>query len=72
LMHTQGSMNDFREVLNSNRMVVRNVPVYERNPLWTDDGRNGDGLISAFDLLTRRRIEFSFFVLTHNLADFLG
>jgi len=41
LMHTQGSMNDFREVLNSNRMVVRNVPVYERNPLWTDDGRNG-------------------------------
>jgi Icc-related predicted phosphoesterase len=41
LMHTQGSMNDFREVLNSNRMVVRNVPIYERNPLWTDDGRNG-------------------------------
>jgi Icc-related predicted phosphoesterase len=41
LMHTQGCMNDFREVLNSNRMVVRNVPVYERNPLWTDDGRNG-------------------------------
>jgi len=41
LMHTQGSMNDFREVLNSTRMVVRNVPVYERNPLWTDDGKNG-------------------------------
>ena len=41
LMHTQGAMNDFREVLNSNRMVVRQVPIYERNPLWTDDGRNG-------------------------------
>jgi Icc-related predicted phosphoesterase len=41
LMHTKGSMNDFREVINSNRMVVRNVPVYERNPLWTDDGKNG-------------------------------
>ena len=41
LNYTQGAMNDFREVLNSNRMVVRNVPVYERNPLWTDDGRNG-------------------------------
>ena len=41
LMHTQGSMNDFREVQNSNRMVVRNVPIYERNPLWTDDGKNG-------------------------------
>ena len=22
-------------------MVVRNVPIYERNPLWTDDGKNG-------------------------------
>ena len=41
LNYTQGAMNDFREVLNSNRMVVRNVPIYERNPLWTDDGRNG-------------------------------
>jgi Icc-related predicted phosphoesterase len=41
LMHTRGAMTDFREVLNSNRMVVRQVPVYERNPLWTDDGKNG-------------------------------
>ena len=41
LSYTRNAMNDFREVLNSTRMVVRNVPVYERNPLWTDDGRNG-------------------------------
>ena len=41
MSYCQGAMNDFREVLNSNRMVVRNVPVYERNPLWTDDGKNG-------------------------------
>ena len=41
MSYCQSAMNDFREVLNSNRMVVRNVPVYERNPLWTDDGRNG-------------------------------
>ena len=41
LMHTKGSMNDFREVLNSNRMVVRQVPIYEQNPLWTADGKNG-------------------------------
>ena len=41
LMHTQGAMNDFREVLNSNRMVVRRVPVYEKNPLWTPDGTYG-------------------------------
>jgi hypothetical protein len=41
LMHTQGAMNDFREVLNSNRMVVRQVPIYEKNPLWTGDGKNG-------------------------------
>lgn len=41
MSYAQGSMNDFREVLNSNRTVVRNVPVYEKNPLWTEDGRNG-------------------------------
>ena len=41
LSYTRNAMNDFREVLNSTRMVVRNVPVYERNPLWTDDGKNG-------------------------------
>ena len=41
LDYTQGAMNDFREVVNSNRMVVRNVPIYERNPLWTADGQNG-------------------------------
>ena len=41
LSYTRNAMNDFREVLNSNRMVVRNVPVYERNPLWTGDGKNG-------------------------------
>jgi Icc-related predicted phosphoesterase len=41
MSYCQSAMNDFREVLNSTRMVVRNVPVYERNPLWTDDGQNG-------------------------------
>jgi Icc-related predicted phosphoesterase len=41
MSYAQSAMTDFREVLNSNRMVVRNVPVYERNPLWTPDGKNG-------------------------------
>jgi hypothetical protein len=41
LSYTRNAMNDFREVLNSNRMVVRNVPIYEKNPLWTGDGKNG-------------------------------
>ena len=41
LSYTCNAMNDFREVLNSNRMVVRQVPIYERNPLWTSDGQNG-------------------------------
>lgn len=41
MSYSQASMNDFREVLNSNRMVVRQVPIYEKNPLWTGDGRNG-------------------------------
>ena len=41
LMHTKGAMNDFREVLNSNRMVVRRVPLYMENLLYTEDGKNG-------------------------------
>jgi Icc-related predicted phosphoesterase len=42
MSYAQGSMPDFREVLNSNRMVVRQVPIYERNPDWTPDGKNGN------------------------------
>jgi hypothetical protein len=41
LNYTQGAMNDFREVLNSNRMVVRRVPLYMENLLYTEDGKNG-------------------------------
>jgi Icc-related predicted phosphoesterase len=41
LMHTRAGMNDFREVKNSNRYVSRQVPVYEKNPLWTGDGMMG-------------------------------
>lgn len=41
MSYCQNAMNDFREVLNSNRMVVRQVPIYEKNPLWTGDGKNG-------------------------------
>lgn len=39
--YAQGAMNDFREVNNSNRMVVRRVPLYMKNLLYTDDGKNG-------------------------------
>lgn len=49
LSYTRNAMNDFREVLNSNRMVVRNVPIYERNPLWTDDGKNGGQYVKNAD-----------------------
>lgn len=41
MSYCQSAMNDFREVQNSTRMVVRNVPLYERNPAWTADGKNG-------------------------------
>ena len=41
LMHTKGAMNDFRGVLNSNRMAVRRVPLYMENLLYTEDGKNG-------------------------------
>jgi predicted phosphodiesterase len=41
MSYAKGAMNDFSEVMNSNRMVVRQVPIYEKNPLWTSDGKNG-------------------------------
>jgi Calcineurin-like phosphoesterase len=41
MSYCKNAMNDFREVVNSNRMVVRNVPIYEKNPLWVADGSNG-------------------------------
>jgi len=41
LSYCKDAMNDFREVRNSNRMVVRRVPVYMENSLYTEDGRNG-------------------------------
>ena len=41
MYHVQRRMNDFRIVQNSNRMVTRTVPIYEENPLYTEDGKNG-------------------------------
>jgi hypothetical protein len=41
MSYCKDAMNDFREVKNSNRMVVRRVPVYMKNPLYTPDGKNG-------------------------------
>lgn len=41
LFHTKSAMNDYRQIKNSNNMTVRQYPIYERNPLYTDDGRNG-------------------------------
>jgi Icc-related predicted phosphoesterase len=41
LMHVKGAMNDFRGITNSNRTVAHQVPLYEPNPLWTEDGQNG-------------------------------
>lgn len=41
MSYCKDAMNDFREVLNSNRMVVRRVPLYMENLLYTEDGKNG-------------------------------
>jgi predicted phosphodiesterase len=41
MFHVQRRMNDFRIVRNSNRMVTRTVPIYELNPDYTEDGKNG-------------------------------
>jgi Icc-related predicted phosphoesterase len=41
LFHISKMMNDFRCVENSNRMIERKVPLYEKNPDFTPDGKNG-------------------------------
>jgi predicted phosphodiesterase len=41
MFHVQRRMNDFRIVENSNRMVSHRVPIYEENPNYTEDGKNG-------------------------------
>lgn len=41
LYHMRSAMNDYRQITNSHRMSKRKVPLYERNPLYTSDGRNG-------------------------------
>ena len=41
MYHVARRMNDFQIVKNGNHMVTRTVPIYEKNPLWTHDGRNG-------------------------------
>jgi len=41
MSYCKDAMNDFREVKNSNRMVVRRVPLYMENSLYTEDGKNG-------------------------------
>ncbi len=41
MWHVARRMNDFRIVKNSNRTVTRTVPIYEENPLYTEDGKNG-------------------------------
>lgn len=41
ISYARRAMNDFIEVMNSNRMITRRVPIYTKNPLWTPDGKNG-------------------------------
>jgi Icc-related predicted phosphoesterase len=41
LFHVKQGMNDFRCVKNGDRMVTRTVPIYELNPNYTEDGKNG-------------------------------
>ena len=45
MSYCKDAMNDFREVRNSNRMVVRRVPLYMENTLYTEDGKNGSKYI---------------------------
>jgi hypothetical protein len=41
MFHVRQRMNDFRCVENGGRLVTRTVPIYELNPDYTPDGKNG-------------------------------
>ena len=41
LFHIKSMMNDFNCVTNSNRMITKEYPLYEKNLLYTPDGKNG-------------------------------
>jgi len=41
MFHVSRRMNDFQCIKNSDRMVTRTVPIYEQNPDYTPDGKNG-------------------------------
>jgi len=41
MFHVKRAMSDYHVIENSNRMVQRKVPLYEMNPNYTEDGKNG-------------------------------
>jgi Icc-related predicted phosphoesterase len=41
MLHVKRVMSDYHVIENSNRMVQRKVPLYELNPDYTEDGKNG-------------------------------
>ena len=41
MFHVRERMSDYHAIKNSNRMVQRKVPLYELNPDYTEDGKNG-------------------------------
>jgi hypothetical protein len=41
MFHVKSKMSDYHVIKNSNRMSQRKVPLYELNPDYTEDGRNG-------------------------------
>jgi Icc-related predicted phosphoesterase len=41
MFHVKRAMSDYHVIQNSNRMVQRKVPLYELNPDYTEDGKNG-------------------------------
>jgi predicted phosphodiesterase len=41
MLHVKRAMSDYHVIENSNRMVQRKVPLYELNPDYTEDGKNG-------------------------------
>ena len=41
MFHMRSRMSDYKVTVNSHRMTHRKVPIYEKNPDYTEDGKNG-------------------------------
>ena len=73
--HVSRRMNDFRCVRNGNRLVTRTVPIYQLNPDYTEDGKNGGKYVTKeggglIEIGTKKKEEISTFSPVDAADDF--